>query len=633
MASEDYSFFPKSEWNDVWVKATHTPLEAEGLLKLALDYDDKKYYYAYITSNLKYAVVGFSYLSADGDFKDIYIDVRIAEKLAFSKKWIKHYTELENEAVEYYNKKKASIIAPKAVVDQRLEILLLTISNFMIYMNLHTKRGGVHEKNVHPFFNDNYPLQTLMFYFKNKDNEKGKKIYEYHEFFSEIKNKSDNIRQVIPYGQKISPVKLKEIKNFKNPSYQLWRELLLNKYIYLLTVNNLTRGISCLRYYYFIKDDFSVYNNYLIFNKVFNEQERKPLESEIVLLSESLNTQKFSSDNYDVQKKDEEKNEWVDVHLVQIFNNVGTTYYSKLVDALDRGTEKTRYPVLFDYEQFRKYIFEFIWNFICLNIMGAIHGDCHLNNVTIQPHFPNREGDEREKYVKFTIEDETYIFVYRAIGTLIDYSRCWFFEKNSLEENLQLSSPFQIDQIVNKYSGLFTEFIDKYEDKLRTALIERNDEVLRIISCIDSYSITYALEVLLKTTYDEKKANGTLNYKLDEQIRFITKLNIFTKNIMTREMADYLDGKLSAKQIGYPLHRILQHSFHDHLEDPTKDYSKYHFVDHLNTNNGMKINSKEAIGDAEKRGVISMKAFNSDYKKRMLDFTKYTKNAEIVATR
>ena len=73
--------------------------------------------------------------------------------------------------------------------------------------------------------------------------------------------------------------------------------------------------------------------------------------------------------------------------------------------ALEEGKEP-KHPVLFDYKQYKKYIFEFIWNFICLNKIGAVHGDCHLNNVTIQSHYPNREGDEREKFVKYAIEGE-----------------------------------------------------------------------------------------------------------------------------------------------------------------------------------------------------------------------------------
>lgn len=627
MEKKEELFFSSENFSDVLIKMSYMTMDAKDLYRIALDYDNSKYYYAYITTNLKYAAIGYSYLSADGDYKDIYINVEKVKKIMLSKENKGIYSSLEKEVNEYFKDKKVTIIAPKQVTDQGLEMFLLVMSFFMCVMNLLFTKKRILERHVHPFYRDKF--RDVLSFIKDMIKNKDPKIEAYYKLFKQSINTSDDLGLGLIYGQKISPIKVKEINNFKNPSYQLWRELLVNKHIILLSLNDMMRGMCALRYYYFIQEDFSIYNNYLIFNKVFKEQDRKPLENDIVLLSDTLNSEKFSSET--AKEKEPPKNQWVDVHLVQIFNNVGTTYYSKMLTAL-KGSDSPFTPVLYDYKQFKKYIFEFIWNFMCINKLGVVHGDCHLNNVTIQTHYPIK--DEMDRFVKYTVGDETYIFMYKGIGTLIDFSRCWFFEENEIEENVKLSSPFQIDNIVNKYYGFFPEFIEKYDKKLRNALIDKHDEVLKMISVLDAYSITNATHILLKTSYASFK-EGDKNYNviqpIDKQINFIKKVNVTIRNILTTEIGLYLDGKMSAKDIGYPLQRVLQISFRKNLMDPAKDYSKYFIIDHMTYKDKFKYRLSDMYKYGIERKIIDDKQFRADYKMRMMNFNKYVKNMTIVA--
>jgi len=627
MSKKENKIFDNESFTDILIKMSYMPMKSEDLYKIALDYGDSKYYYAYITTDLKYAAVGYSYLSADGDYKDIYINVEKTRKIMLNKENVEIYAELEKIINEYFKKIKASIIASRKATDHGIEMFLLILSFFMCKMNLLYVKHHILERHVHPFYRDTFG--EVLDYIKDLYTKKDPKIETYRKLFFNILKESDDLNLGLVYGQKICPIKINEIENFKNPSYQLWRELLINKHIILLTLNGMMRGMCALRYYYFIQDDFSVYNNYIIFNKVFKEQERKPLETEIVLLSDTLNKEKFSSEEAIV--KDKPKNRWVDVHLVQIFNNVGTTYYSKIMTAM-MGAESSSTPVLYNYHQFKKYIFEFIWNFMCINKLGVVHGDCHLNNVTIQPHHSRSNDDSR--YVKFTIQGETYIFVYKAIGTLIDFSRCWFFEENELEEGLKISTPFQIDNIVNKYYGFFPEFIEKYDQKLRDALLDKHDEVLKMISVIDAYSVTNALHILLKTNLEEYKKGGSrfkLLEPIDKQINFVNKVNVVIRHILTTEIGEYLDSKRTAQQIGYPLHRVLQECFKKERMDPDKDYSEYIIVDHMKYIDKIKYRLSDLYKYGTKKGIINDKEFRSDYKRRMMDYNRHVKNLTIIA--
>ena len=628
MAANNDSFFSNEEFTDILIKMSYLPMDAKKLYKIALDYDDSKYYYAYITDNLKYASIGYSYLSADGDFKDIYINVEKTKKIMLNKENIDLYTQLEKETISYFKKQDATIIAPKPVTDHGLETFLLIMSFFMCEMNALLVKNSVRERHVHPFYKDRF--NDVSKRITDLHRSKDPKYLEYTKLFREIIKESDDLKLGIIYGQKICPIKVKEINNFKNPSYQLWRELLVNKHIILLSLNNMTRGLCALRYYYFIRDDFSIYNNYLIFNKVFKEEERKPLANDIILLSDTLDKEKFSSEC--ASKKEPPKNQWVDIHLVQIFNNVGTTYYSKLMVAL-MGNESLSTPVLYDIGQFKKYIFEFIWNFMCINKLGVVHGDCHLNNITIQ-HHAIKSDDPRTKGVKFTIKDETYVFEYKAIGTLIDFSRCWFFEKNSIEENNKLSSPFQIENIVNKYYCFFPDFVDEYDEKLRGALMDRHDEVLNILSVLDAYSVVNATHIVLKTSLERYEEGGSVfNIKspINKHIKFVGKIVNNIKTILTEEMGLYLDGKLSAEDMGYPLHRIITTAFKNNLELPTSNYKDYMFVDHLYYCEKMEYKLSDMYKYGVKKGVIDDKKFKTDYKNRMITYNNFVKTMTVIA--
>ena len=158
-----------------------------------------------------------------------------------------------------------------------------------------------------------------------------------------------------------------------------------------------------------------------------------------------------------------------------------------------------------DYEQaflnldlFNKHMFEFLYAIYCLNTkIGIIHGDLHLNNVTI--HRVNYlKGDDginyidRPAYILFLL-DELYMFPHNGLfSMIIDFSRSIMGDYKRLEHefsSVYADAYFQDQRIrvLHSIDHYFPEFRRKYSASIESLLINNFSLMFKIYTALDPY--------------------------------------------------------------------------------------------------------------------------------------------------
>lgn len=595
----------------------------DGFYILSMLYSGKKYNFAYITTDMKKVCLGFSYLSCDGDYKNLVLNLDNLKKIFLNKSGkLRLYTKLEERVKRIVNKKNITLISNEKFSDERLDIFLLTITYFIINMSHLVLNRNYLSPHTHP---DIYVLFDNDYFYHGRTFVKD---------FGSVLLTNDIIYYAL-YGQKISPLSTLDCDNYMDPSFPIWREMLINKKSFILIFNNIYRGLSGLINYNIIKSDYSIYNNIIIYNKIFNEEQKKPLLKQIerltsLLKSASSNSVNDNDLNNSACGKKIEVKKYTDLHLVQEFNYMGPTFYKVLSnDILEYAgyNTGTMLSPIFEYEQFCKYMFEFIYGFLSLNLLGIIHMDPHLNNLTIFRWANNRSNREKweqyendEKYVIYHVLDKEYIFHYRAIGSIIDFSRSVLLEDNMIEENLKINRAQQTEEIIDRYRFLFPSFIKKYEEKMRNAFYEKGDEVMCILKAMDPFVLSNSMINSINELINEgkKKKGWKLHTPLNKQLLLAKKINNIAKKILINDMGMYLDNKLKIDKYINPNIQCLN-VFDNYLIDPTKDYADHYIVDIVKYEGKI----KKGFGD-----VINYAKENKIYNKDGLKLTK-EKNKKI----
>lgn len=150
------------------------------------------------------------------------------------------------------------------------------------------------------------------------------------------------------------------------------------------------------------------------------------------------------------------------------------------------------------------YMFEFTYALFCMNtIAGCLHGDLHVNNVTINRHriFP----DNKLRYKLYVIEGTSaYILEHiGAYGTLIDFSRSIVGNKKMIANDFGTTyADIFIDKQRQRIHTLISESFPKlYETNKRQldATIDNNYENLfNVISIIDMHVLSLGCSRMFK---------------------------------------------------------------------------------------------------------------------------------------
>lgn len=329
-----------------------------------------------------------------------------------------------------------------------------------------------------------------------------KKFYLYSNYFDTPVRKID-ISKVIVYpivGQKIIP--LSNDNTDINITKYTWNELYISLLVGDLLINNICPGVSMTYDWFYINNiDRTVFTNNI--GDKYIQTKRA-----IVILTEYVGRTVDSLKYYGNNEK-----------------------YLKYIGRLYQESS------IFD-----KYLFDILYTLMCLNLrLNVIHGDLHLNNITMLRAYKKYIQDIKEfndklyeSYTLYIIDNDIFYFKnIGIIGTIIDFSRSFIY-KDNCDKYLKTMIA---DRIYVYYQQLFPSFILTHGVLLKQKMETNLKDIYSLFASIDIYIMSLKLK---------QNIDGTTHPDI------IAKVNIIYKTSHTyilTYMTKYIEGKLDIQKI------------------------------------------------------------------------------------
>lgn len=373
-----------------------------------------------------------------------------------------------------------------------------------------------------------------------------KKFYLYSNYYDTPVRQID-ITKVISYpiiGQKIIPLS-NENKDINITRYT-WNELYISLLVSDLLINNICPGVNMTYDWFFINNvDKTIFNN--------SEVNYVHTKRSIVILTEYVGRTVDSLKNYGNNEK-----------------------YIKYIA-----------PLFQDENLFNKYIFDILYSLCCLNLrLNVIHGDLHLNNITILRAYKKYiqnikefEDKEYDSYTLYIIDNDVFYFKNMGIiGTIIDFSRSFIYKENCDKYSKTMIS----DRIYLYYQQMFPKFIQDYGILLKQKLKTNLKDIYTIFTSVDLYILSNKLKKSIEY-YPKVKKNiaKKINLMYETSYKFI--LN---------NMIDYLQDKIDINTIPNVNKLIIYKLFNNIIIDNKPDIgSRINSV--FNINNELKYSHSQ----------------------------------------
>lgn len=332
-------------------------------------------------------------------------------------------------------------------------------------------------------------------------------------------------------GQKLIPMTLKEAIEFKNPRHKIWKEVDAQLASTDLVIN-------------FICPSFSIYNNWTFIDNDKDQgfyEGKYMREKYMESIRSTLTIDTLKNARKDIPKKiHKEGEEEMPINYtygqlsIKIYNAieygeslliasklslcslseyVGYAFGSvpKLIRGLD-FIELNIENMFSNIDLFARHMFDWMYACHCIHTkLGIIHGDLHLNNVTLfrsaSVYKVDVDVDDKKIKVKpkFTNPTIAYIlgdygehncYLFECTGNyvcLIDFSRCMYgiqslkrFEKERGQVFANGIFESQLDRMI-KIIKLYApkDFMDKHESKMKQYARNNPDNFFKLVSPID----------------------------------------------------------------------------------------------------------------------------------------------------
>lgn len=577
--------------------------------------------------------------------------------------------------------------------DLKKSTLLVYIFIIPWIVELYNMYRSDQEINMNPNYNE------IMFNDKDKNKfaeiykTNSKEIYDLAIYYKFLTHDSKNRLEL---GQKLIPFNYIQLKEYNNIVHFQWKELLVNKIITNLLYNINSPCFSIFVDWLLIKNsNRDLYDNKTIYNKILYSDKIKNI---LALLN------KANVEFLDIYSK--QRNEFIDslikklkkiiklsenkilmsnISLCYISEYSGKTiydYYTKIKDP--NKIHKNIGNLFEDFGMFQKYIFEIIYSLYCLNLRGIIHGDLHLNNVTLNKKNLNikennyviynlnskknehsidyinktsSSGEYSDEYINDNNEVEIdtnndYIYMFKHLGTypcIIDFSRAFILlkliDENIIEKSKNIIRMKYIKneqtRIISELKKLFPNFIKNNSHKLKFLFKNKNFNALflyfsafdifkfasNLLIFINKYSstnnITVNVEITNLLTNISKRAYQFLEKIIDEEsYNNIDDLK-FPNFIIIEEF--FLSVKITEKELKNKFKTLMISDIFN-VDNIDKNYSITEIINELNTTINkeiINIENNKNIEEIKKLDIITKKLDN------FINFSKKNEDIEI----
>ena len=459
----------------------------------------------------KYFIHGDIPMSADGEYRYgmMNFSLMTAEK---------ERTKLFRVAKQFYDKNKAHIISP-VNVRKTLYIIMYTISGVYNY-----------NSNIYPnnFRQDIHDL--FMPYLKDFAAKDIPNAFTFHI-------KGFLTRGI---GVKIIPLFLNDVKSAKDINNFNQKEIIINNHVRKLIINSICSHFAMILDWNLFKiDDLGIFGNKDIVRKYM--QSKQYLESLIHLYAaghvdgeeEYIETYK---NKLRVPITYAEKHLIVSEYCIMLFiDYTGRTLADSLINIISESPEyKIMGNICTELNPFRSMIFQLAYSLLSLNKhYGIIHGDLHLNNITMRKTNLIYNG-------MYIIDGKKWIIELTSVYYIIDFGRSFVnpFKTGKLGADVSGNK-----KLLNYFAKVVPEFYVEYKKTLEQLFITHTEQMFNICMGLDLFYLIKMLrnnitkylsmtilefmhdvETTIYTWMHENIIHMSKNEKIDE--RFINQIII-----------------------------------------------------------------------------------------------------------
>jgi hypothetical protein len=240
-------------------------------------------------------------------------------------------------------------------------------------------------------------------------------------------------------------------------------------------------------------------------------------------------------------------------------------------------------PIFKNYRLFSKHIFEFLYAMLAMNNkLGIVHGDLHLNNVTMFGKRPFIDPETYKwfltnPYIIYNILDNNYIFPHQGVfSCIIDFSRS-FIDPEKLEKDFPANYQDVISNQKSKALRILEheipDFYKANETNFKISIIDDNYyKFYKIFMAIDIFKLSKGLLALVQMEVLNKpnrlKIYADEDMLIDKAVPLLRKVNDMSYRFMTTHFDALFNKKFTVPE--NPAGMIINECFKEFLVDNFK---------------------------------------------------------------
>ncbi len=378
-----------------------------------------------------------------------------------------------------------------------------------------------------------------------------------HYFYSNPK-----LEQSFRLGQKIIPLSLIEAQRVYSIGYKPWRELLVSTKLADLVVNRICPSFAMtVGYFYIERGEAELFDNTAQtirtelskaatgIAQMLRRAKTLAIESESKLPVVETVLKEWAHEKF--QSLDEIMDEAIMYNKKEmILSNVALCIFSEFMgktlhNAIESAMRSELYneslgDILGNSDTFAKFIFEFMYGFLCANYHGGvIHSDVHLNNLCIHPMYSTAQRSiklEKPRVAYDLAEHGEGTGPFFAIpstqyyGSIIDFSRC-IVKVSNLADYSNSDLEYAASKGLNNFTGVsdvsslmlysicrvrylyrqyMSEFYAKHTVLVEVMMREHFLTVFHLFTAFDPLMFCLKLREFINRKENKGRFNGTL---------------------------------------------------------------------------------------------------------------------------
>lgn len=308
--------------------------------------------------------------------------------------------------------------------------------------------------------------------------------------------------RTLEIGQKTFPMTVYEAMRIGDINFPVWREIYLTTLCSNLVVNFISPGFPLVGNWFLVHGTSSeYYDNISMHDKHTHSQIASSISAQLKMIDRETffnqTRQHINNKFMRLSRKIQQSFVYADreLRLTGLSLCLQSEFVGWTIRDIPPLLKKThsRYAIFRDPDIFNKHMFEYIYSFYCMNYhLSILHGDLHLNNLTVNQWASRTSFQDLETYIIYHIGRKYYAFQHaETFSTIIDFSRAIIADRAKIENEFGerftaiffAEQEIRMIQIIYKY---FPRLIEKYPT-LRSRVKTHFDVMFKILTAIDTY--------------------------------------------------------------------------------------------------------------------------------------------------